>query len=336
MKKILHILTLAAVLMAVSVNAFSQTQPTFTTLSAAISDERTTRFTVASATGFVASNQTTGLNYGAFIDNEFIRITAVSGTTITGTRGQANTNATSHKSGARVFVGQYGSQQQSATQTGGPFIQGPLKGSCTRTAYPYLPLIQVNANALDGQGMYDCLGGQWLAGTLLDQPGSTPLVAACTVPIGSVAYGSFGTSTTASTTGEFTASVWVPTSFVATGITNLHGSAVDGAAKAISILRDSTGNRLAWSALAGTVTATNDAFQAIPFTATRIVVGPALYAIGIQNDTADVNAIRTVAASTFNNLVASSITSVFGTVAATVTLPTTFTADTGPVACIYR
>lgn len=335
MRKLLYLLTLAAVLLAVQATAFSQSQPTFTTLSAAIADERTTHVSVTSATGFVASNGATGLNYGMFVDNEFMKITAVSGTVITVIRGEQRTQATSHASLSYVIVGQYGSQQQSSTQTGGPFIQSQPLGSCTRTNYPYLPLVQVNAAALGGQAMYDCVNGSWAQQTLLGAVYQPALYKACTAPIGSVAYGSMGTSTTASTTAQYTASVWVPATFVATGITNLNGSAVDTASKKVIILYSGSGRLIANSLATGTLATGNDSFQAIAFTATKIVTGPAMYFIGLQDDTADVNGIRTIAASTFNNVIGSSITSVFGTVASSITPPTTFTADVAPLACIY-
>lgn len=331
MRKLFSILSLAAVLMALSVGAFAQTATPFTTLSAAIADERTPRLTVTSATGFVAS--TGNLDYGIFIDNEFMRITAVSGTIITVNRAQARTSATAHKSGAYVFYGQYGSQPAPGT-TGGPFIQSPAQGSCTRTAYTYMPMIQINASALGGQAMYDCVGGTWSKQTLPSDVYQPSLYKACTVPIGSVAYGSFGTSTTASTTSQYNATVFVPNTFIATGITNLNGSAVDTASKKIFILHSAAGNVIGNSAVAGTAATGNDAFQAIAFTTPLIVTGPATYFIGLQDDTADVNGIRTIATATFNGLPAGVTTSVFGTVSA-ITVPSTFTADQGPVACIY-
>lgn len=330
-KTLFQFLVMVAVLLAGLNSAYAQTQPTITTLSAAVADERTQRLTVASATGFVASTGT--LDYGMFVDHEFMRITAVSGTTITVQRGQARTNATAHKSGAYVFVGQYGSQPTSGSAVGGPFIQSPMQGACTATAYAYSPYIQVNAGALGGQALYNCINGVWTPQTLPGDVVQPALMKFCTVPIGSVAYGSFGTSTTASTTGQFTASVFVPQSFIATGITALNGSAVDGSLK-IHILNNMSGALIGSSAVAGTAGSGNDAFQAMAFTTPILVSGPATYFIGIQDNAADVNGIRTIAASTFNNVIAASLTSVFGTVGA-ITPPTTFTADTGPVACLY-
>ena len=343
MRKILHILTLAAVLLAVQATAFSQTQPTFTTLSAAVADERTTRLTVTSATGFVASNQATGLDYGLFVDNEFMRITAVSGTTITVERGQARTNATAHKSGARVFVGQFGSQRQSSTQTGGPFIQSPLYGSCTRTTGTILPLIQVNPTTLGGQALYDCNNGKWIKATLFDDQPQSPLVGPCSVPIGSVAYASFGTNTADVANKRMSTSIYVPVTGIYTGVQFLQG----GTATTDNItfgLFDAGGKPIANAGATGVLLATADTFKAVPFTAgssgnaqtLTIVPGPANYFISLNANGSTAGAIRTVAVSTFKNVLSAGTTSVtFGTFVA-FTPPTTFTADLAPIGCFYN
>ena len=324
-----------AVLLAVSVNAFSQgTAITSTTLSAAIADERTTRLTVASATGFTASSDT--LDYGVFIDHEFMRITAVSGTTITVMRAQASTNAQRHRSGARAYVGLYGSSAASGTQVGGPFIQTPMQGSCTRTQYPRMPLIQVNANALGGQAFYNCLGGQWYKQTLLDdelaQTGGATQPKYCTIPIGSVAYGSLGTSTTFVNGTVYVASVFVPQTMLVTGVSTLVNGTV-GTNNFLAAIYDATGALLANSAVAGAVTAGANTFNDRALTAAFVLTGPARYFIGVQgNGTTD--GIRTVAVSTFIDLTGNSRTGTFGTLPA-ITVPTTLTADTAPISCLY-
>lgn len=334
MKKIFNLLALVAVLLVGTLTtAYSQAQqPTFTTLSSAITDTRATRIAVTSASGFVASTGT--LDYGIFVDNEFMRITGVSGTQITVQRGQANTNATAHPSGAYVVVGQFGAQLAPGV-AGGPFVQNKLSGTCSRGDWPYMPLIQVNANAIGGQAMYDCVGAVWRPQTLISQISQPALYKACTVPIGSVAYGSFGTSITASTTAQYTASVFVPNTIIVTGITQLNGAAVDTGSKKIVMLYGLNGQLLANSATAGTAATGSDAFQAIPFTSAKIITGPSYYFTGLQDDTADANALRMIATATFNNVIASSITSVFGTVPTSITAPTTFTADVGAIACLY-
>lgn len=333
--KFFHLAMLVAVLLAVSTSAFSQLQPTRTTLAAAVTDERTTQITVTSATGFVASNQATGVEYGLYVDQEFMRINSVVGTRITVQRAVARTNATTHASGAQVIVGQYGSQNQSATQVGGPFIQTSMAGSCSRSQWPFLPLFQINPNTIGGLATYDCISGTWTKGTTLDSITIPALEKVCTVAIGSVAYASFGTDTTTSATLQYHANLFVPSTMLVTGITHLNGSAPDGASLKIVALYTANGQLVANSLLAGTLAVGANAFQAISFTTPRIVVGPAYYFIALQDNTADVAGIRTIAASTFNDVLAGTTASVFGTVAPSITVPTTFTADTGAISCLF-
>lgn len=330
MKTLKNFSIVLLILSVLAVPAFAQTQPTKTTLASAMPAGSAT-LVVSSATGFATT--VNGVNAYVLVEKDLRRVTGVSGTTITTSLPSGVPVA--HPSGATVIFGISGNWNANSGTSNGVFLQSLPTGTCTRAGQTYLPAFVVVAANAAVANTVDCLNGRWIAGTLVDAPGSTPLSTVCTVPVGSVAYGSFGTSTTTSTTGEFTASIWVPTTTIFTGFTNLNGSAVDTGSKKIFILRDAGGNVLANTAVAGTASTGNDAFQAIAFTATRIVLGPALYAIGLQDDTADVNGVRTIAASTFNNVVASSITSVFGTVAA-VTLPTTFTADTGPIGCLYK
>lgn len=352
--RILAALLVVALAIGLAPLSYAQSSPTRTTLSAAMTapgsgttNSSASTMTVASATGITAS--TGSLQQFCLVDFELMQVRAVSGTTITVARGRQGIGA-AHISGATVICGYtatfngatgtisttVGSPAVGASVTGGTFVSVLPTGSCTRASNGILPVFYVPSQANLLGATVDCLGGKWMAGNLPDQPTNALVVTGpCSVPVGSVAYGSFGTSTTTSTTGEFTISVFVPNTIFATGITNLNGSAVDGASKKIFILRDEKGNLIANTATAGTTATGNDAFQAIAFTATRLLMGPATYFIGLQDDTADVNGVRTVAASTFKNVAASSITSVFGTVAAAVTVPTTFTADTGPVACIY-
>lgn len=338
--KLSRILMLAVVLLAVSISAFATVQPTFTTLSAAVADERATRLTVTSATGFVASTGT--LDYGILIDHEFMRITAVSGTTITVMRNQASTTATAHKSGATVLVGQYGSQQAPGT-SGGPFIQTVMNGSCTSANYPILPLIQVNANQIGGQTMYNCLGGVWQKQGLIDDQLVEPIIGPCNIEIGSVAYASVGTNTTDIANKRMTTSIIFPRTGIFTGIQVLQGgtATTDNITTAIY---DSAGKLIASSAAAGTLLATANTFKSIAFAlgptgvaqTKTIITGPALYFISVTGNGTAAGAYQTVPASTFKNVFTQGTTSItFGTFPA-FTPPTTFTADLGPVVCAYN
>jgi hypothetical protein len=352
MKTLLLTVALALV---IAPPSFGQSQPVRTTLSAAMVSPNncqgaTCVLTVSSATGIVASSASVG-QVDCLVDQELMRLRSISSTTLTIQRNIQGFGS-AHASGATIICGvvgtfnpatgtissQVGSPAVGAGVTGATFVGSLPTGSCTRSNNVILPVFFVTAGPVGAGGSYgysiDCDGGKWVAGTLPDSPGQPYLIGACTVPIGSVAYGSFGTSITASTTSEYTASIFVPYTMWVTGITQLNGSAVDTGSKKIVILKDSGGNLMSNSAVAGTAATGNDAFQAIAFTAARFVVGPAYYVVALQDDTADANGLRMVAASTFNNLVAGVTTSVFGTVAAT-TVPTTFTADQGPIACLY-
>lgn len=153
-----------------------------------------------------------------------------------------------------------------------------------------------------------------------------------TVPVGSVAYGSFATSAVHVAGTIYVAELVIERNFLATGVKVLNG-ATAATDKLIAILYDSAGNVVATSALAGTLAAGTNAFQTLAFTATVDVPGPARYYIGIQAN-GTTTTTRRIAASTFIDCLTKSFTGVFGTIPA-LTVPTTFTADVGPVAYVY-
>ncbi len=344
MRKLFHILTLAAVLLTISVSGYSQVQPTSTTLSAAIADARATRMTVASATGFTASNSTIGNDYYAFIDHEMVRITAVSGTVISIQRGQLLTNATPHKSGAHVIVGVAPSQQGPATgQSGGPFIQNNLVGACTRSSYPILPLIQANANAIGGQAMYNCDNGVWLKQDLPDDDSAPPIVGACNIAIGSVAYASVGTNTTDIANKRMTTSLFVPNTGYYTGIQVLQGGTAT-TDKITAQIADASGKVIATGAAAGVSLSGANTFLPVPFALTRggaaqtttLLTGPAMYMVSIVGNGTAAGAYQTVPTATFKNIVSQGTTSItFGSFPDFVA-PTTFTQDLAPIVCLYQ
>lgn len=77
-----------------------------TTLSGAISSVGQTSFGVASATGITAPVSTTGSGFTyLLVDQEFMFVTGVNGTTVTVLRAQLGTSATTHLSGALVQAG---------------------------------------------------------------------------------------------------------------------------------------------------------------------------------------------------------------------------------------
>ncbi len=321
--KTFKMLSAVFVVLALAVSGFAQTQPTKTTLSQAM---------LAGQNSMIVASVTGAANNWALVGKDLRRVTNVSGTTLTVVQQQGTPSA--HPSGANVIYGVLGTWSTNGTASG-TFLNTYPIGSCTRSSTGVLPKFVIPENNLSAPGSVDCLNGAWVRGTLLDDPIAPGLYKVCTVPIGTPAYGSMGTDTTTSTTVEYTAGIFVPYTFISTGFTNLNGSAVNTGSKKIFILKDPGGVPIANTLAAGTAATGNDAFQAIAWTtSTKIVVGPAYYGVGLQDDTADVAGIRTVAASTYNGLVGSGPTSVFGTIA-TLAFPTTFTADVAPIGCLY-
>mgnify|MGYP001597782228 CR=1 FL=1 len=327
MKKLL---TIALALLLLSpIAAQAQTALVHTTLTNDI-DAQATRWVVGANTSMTPAaniddvNGNSGnVNQYALIDKEIVEIRSISGTTIVNvTRGRLGTLATTHEDTARIFTGP---PQQ--------FLRAMPSGSCTETSQRYLPLV-VSDSATKQTKLVNCNNKQWQEQSLIVERQQPAIFKYCTVPIGSVALSSFGTDTTDSATLQYNAHVFVDQTFLATSSTVLNGSAVDTAAKVVHLLYSASGRKLANSAVAGAVKSGNNAFQAMDYTATFLVTGPAWYIIGIQSDTADAAGTRTIAASTFNGVIAGTSTSVFGTVATALTPATTFTADKGPIACI--
>jgi hypothetical protein len=152
-----------------------------------------------------------------------------------------------------------------------------------------------------------------------------------TVPLGSVAYGSLGTNTTPVAGTIYYAELHIEKAMTVTGVGFLTGAASANDAWIVS-LYSATGTKLANSALAGGATVSNNALNEFAFTA-PLAVAPGKYWVGLQtNGTTD--RFRTVAASTFADLRTKSAVGAFGTLPA-LTVPTTFTADVGPIAYVY-
>lgn len=161
------------------------------------------------------------------------------------------------------------------------------------------------------------------------------LNAHATVPVGSVAYSSFGTDTT-----QIAGTTWFATVFVGAetrvaGIAVLTGSVTSGTTNdyIIGALYNSEGKLIANTDTAGTVQSTANAFQTAALT-NAITIPAGRYWIGVQTK-GTTNKIRTIAASTFINVLTGSVTGTFGTLPSTITTTTTFTANVGPIAYIY-
>jgi hypothetical protein len=142
-------------------------------------------------------------------------------------------------------------------------------------------------------------------------------------------------SDTACTNGTaYVGSIFIPANATITGIQYLVGS-VGGTDKVIVSLHNKLGTLVANSNTAGTTVGTAAQKQQVAFTGTYAAKGPAYYFVALTfNGTAA--KFRTVPAycDTGNGVVGNGVTQTFGT-PANFTVPTTFTADTVPVASIY-
>jgi hypothetical protein len=141
------------------------------------------------------------------------------------------------------------------------------------------------------------------------------------------------TSVTSATASVHLVQARITSNATLTGIKVLNANTV-GTDKYIVALFNSSGVKVANSALAGVTTAGTNAYQAIPFTATYSVTGGEVYWLGVYlNGTTD--RFFGVPVQGENAGYAGSVAGqTFGTIIS-VTLPTAFTPDKGPVAFTY-
>lgn len=151
------------------------------------------------------------------------------------------------------------------------------------------------------------------------------------VPIGSVAYGSFGNATTTVAGTIYWSEINVSRNVTLKGIAVLNGGTV-GTDKGIVAIYDNAGALVANSALAGATTAGANAFQTYDFTS-PVVLPAGQYFIAYQSNGTTDN-IRTIAASTFVITLTASATGAFATLTP-LTIPTTVTANVGPIGYAY-
>ncbi len=320
--------------------AGAQTVLTMTTLSAAVpattSSVTSTNgqmgfVSVASATNIVAPGPvsafiaTQATSTFLYVDRELMDVRATSGTTITVVRGVGSTAATSHASGALVFV-----IPGTATwiNASGQVDTIPA-GSCTRSNEQFLPRIDLKTGITS-----DCLAGQWVNGDAAQSqrqtingfrypdPGGTALTALETA----------GTAAAAATE-IYCSEIDLPYSQLLTGLAPLNGTIV-GTNKHFAILYDSAGAVLANTSIAGVTTAGASTYQKMNFVTKYYAVGPARYfACDGLNGTTDT--IRHAATAVNDNILGGAVTGqVFGTAAA-VTLPSTFTNIKAPYFLLF-
>lgn len=136
---ITFLLLVAALGIATASPAFAQTTVSSTTLSAAVTSSQST-FTVASATGIDVGDL-------MFVDREFVRVTAISGTTITVRRGQEGSAARAHGSGAILYHGPSNNFSRDDVAPG---------SACTASDEAYLPRIVIPSGRI-----YQCSASVW-------------------------------------------------------------------------------------------------------------------------------------------------------------------------------
>jgi hypothetical protein len=155
------------------------------------------------------------------------------------------------------------------------------------------------------------------------------------LPNGTIlAFASLGTNTTLVAGTLYRCEIFVPYWATWTGIGLLNGATV-GTNNHLVALYDSNGVLIANSDLAGTVSANANTFQQRAFTSPTPPLAPGRYFIAMQANGTTAT-LRTWAAANGGNMMTASSTGTFGTLPASFTPPTTFTADVGPIAHLYQ
>jgi len=230
--------------------------------------------------------------------------------------------------GGKFYVtpaGLMGSREQTITASSAGVVPATVVGAAGQTA----DLFRWKSSA----GVVG--GGVTAAGAIRPDNGvsATGRSRYATIPVGSVAYGSLGTNTTLVAGTTYWAEVYIPANVTLTGVAVLNGATVGTDKWIVGLYATAGGAAVANSNLSGTASSGADAFQAIAFTATYAALGPARFWVAFQsNGTTD--KVRTIAVSTFVETLTKSATGSFGTLPS-LTVPTTVTADVGPIAYVY-
>jgi hypothetical protein len=194
---------------------------------------------------------------------------------------------------------------------------------------------QVSKMALTTGGNLSCTGTFTPAGAIVPTGGIAPPGSALKTRYSTWApeVVTNATSATPAATSVYMAQIYVPYNMTLTGIGVLNAATVGTNKYVVAIFNDA-GTALANSATAGVLTAGASAYQQVAFTSTVAVLGPKTYWVGVYvNGTTDRYYAQPTLAQA-HGLAGEVTGQTFGTVA-NVTLPTTFTADKGPVAYVY-
>jgi hypothetical protein len=312
--------------------AFGQTILSFTTLSsAAYKGIRGNNLTVGSVSNIVAGSD-------LYIDQELMSVVSVpaTGTTIYVIRGYGGTAAQYHASGALAWIIPAAAQPYALI---GPDAGQAPSGACTRGAASstngsansqstlYLPIFDTRTGIV-----YDCLGGVFQAGDNL--PSNLTPYRVLAPNSGATAYTSTGTATTEASAELYCTEADLSFNKLLTGIAVLNGGTV-GTDKHLVALYDASGNLLANSAVAGATTSGANTYQTFAFTTQYFAIGPAQYFACVQSNGTTDN-IRMLVTGTQDTYLTKGITGgTFGTVPATITVPTSFTTAVGPYQFLY-
>jgi hypothetical protein len=306
----------AIVALVLALPASGQTYISNTTLAAAVTDTSTTSVRLTSATGVTATNTL------LFVDNEAMFVNAVSGTTVSVTRGYYGGRSTTHANAALVWFGP-------PPAFGWAFPGGYPSGSCTRANLLYLPYINTDSGAIS-----DCIGGVWVGGSGSTGTGAQWSVIYAPSPGGTI-YTSLDTNgETLSATTMYCTEIDLPVSKLATGLAALLGT-TGGTNKHLAILYDATGNLLANGAVAGVTAGTASTYETLAFSSKYYMVGPAKY-YGCLQTNGTTATVRMLITSVLDGFTTKGVTGVtFGTVPSTLAVPTTFTTAVGPYWQVY-
>ena len=176
--------------------------------------------------------------------------------------------------------------------------------------------------------------GSQVANTVIQAPQThIPGARVFNIPMDGTALASVGTDAAMTAGTIYVAEVFLPAFKRATGLGCLNGTTVGTDSLIYAIYPSAGGAALATTALAGTTGAGADSFQEIAFTAIE-PLPPGRYWVAVQAN-GTTHQTQRIASGTLRSLINTKSTAgSFGTISS-LTIPTTFTADVGPICYIY-
>lgn len=151
---------------------------------------------------------------------------------------------------------------------------------------------------------------------------------------GFIAYASLGTSSTVVAGTLYICSLDLPQNFVATGLANLNGTTAT-TDKSLLALYDAAGNLIISSSLAGATVATANTYQQHAFVPGPCFLPVGKYYVVYQQNGTTATPMLIPSGYGYDGLTTATATGTFGTLPASITVPTTFTTVYGPWAYLY-